>query len=867
MPEQYVKPTETFSALALARQALNEHRPHTAAQLYRLVNCFWPDLQRVQTTRDIILPHRQPTLPALTVLIWCDSTSALSHKLLQLSAQPYPVQQVILYASSIDMQAALSLMLSKMKTALTVTVATDVAGSLNLMWQQYVVKGITDGQMSLAITLDAPLEPVDFYQLIARELYSPASCLTQFKDTLGAETTINGHTLPPLALVLTLNSTLNNEDLTVALAWLSQHFSLKVYLTAASPEWVFDNIFVMRLLESGLIERLQITDQQQFFARDSIEFIKKLSSQSLYLCNAAQCARHIFALYRFYHQATQNILDPYEIVACLSSSNAGLLFSDDAIPSSFLVSLFGFPNVAASACGFSTSTAVARLGGFPAYSRLPLCYGSVSFGDIEQWWLLSNSHTERAAKLRTIPLELALTEQRCLLFDLQPAVVCEDAQSDLLCGDYTRLRRWLLTARVMPVMHTPKALPPARFLMTNYNKAPFLADSLYSVVLQTYRDCHVLVMDDASSDNSLDVLVALQRWLPPNFIEISSGSGKEGTYRLRNRAISTYVDSDTLYLVNDADDFSTARRAELQSAFLFEQGLLYTFADIIRVNVQGEVLTLDGVVERYGTASFCAAAAIHKKYGYYENLRKGADTEFIERLTRFAPKALGRWWRYPLLFQSFDGNNLTNDIYTVTHDGALAQDISSRSPYIALFRTRHNKLLTDWLPQRFSADNSEFPAAYLTTLPDFFMPAAKVTATDDSTVLQQFTAQMLHQAGFEPLPAGVSLAFQQQALVVTTELASESHAYLMLKQRFSPQQFQSNQFNSVALYFEVAQQLGISACLIYQDEQGQQISHQFFWANQLMPVKLAANCYQVQLGFRLQGSGTATISMLEVHAR
>jgi len=49
-------------------------------------------------------------------------------------------------------------------------------------------------------------------------------------------------------------------------------------------------------------------------------------------------------------------------------------------------------------------------------------------------------------------------------------------------------------------------LPTVSIIVPNYNHAPFLAQRLDSIFNQTYQDFEVVLLDDASSDNSVEIL-------------------------------------------------------------------------------------------------------------------------------------------------------------------------------------------------------------------------------------------------------------------------------------------------------------------------------------------------------------------------
>ncbi|MCC5450277.1 glycosyltransferase family 2 protein [Rheinheimera sp. UJ51] len=767
-----------------------------------------------------------------------------------------------MYANAVATHTKLKAKLPLQNQTRRVSLADELMPALVDMMQYHYLQHSKAEQLLLPLSINDNPTPLSFYQRLAAELYSPGASLIPNPNHVFA---IKADTLPLLSIVLTLHTELENNDLFDVLGFLAKQFKLHVYLSAATPELVLENTYCMSLLKSGLVERLQITDQAYFFAHDTVEFIKKLNTKEVFVCNAEQLIRHSFALLKFYYVSNRGLLDQYEIAIAIEPLQAAKLLAEDVLPVHVLQNVFGKKDYAKKTNCFTTTSAVSRIGSLATFRQLALNIGACAVGQIDQWWQLGVLNSS-AKGLKVIPLELALPENQFLLFDLQPAAVFDDPLYRYIPPSRQVLRRWLICARIMPQVKPAANVKPARFIMTNFNKAQFLADAIYSVLLQSHPDCKVLLLDDNSTDDSLAKLDALQRFLPKGFLNIEKGAGKEGTYRLRNRAIANCEHTNTVYLVNDADDLSCARRAELQMAQLSVENRLYTFADIVRVTSQGEVLALDGATERYGTASFCAPAAIHQTYGYYENLRKGADTEFIERLAYFAPKNVGYWWRYPVLFQSFDGNNLTQDIYTVTAQGALAQDISARTPYMQLFRERHKRLITAWLPLCFTADNLVFPADYLATLPDFMLPGSVAKNNADTHHLTTLNASKLFSLTFEAEPPLLKTSLQTSVLHIDSHLAAKQHAYLLFASKMSPDTWQGQQAQQTAIYFDVENTVGISFCLIYQDSQGNQISHQFFWANQLMPVKIPNGCKQVQLGFRLQGPGTADIKQIELKA-
>ncbi len=112
----------------------------------------------------------------------------------------------------------------------------------------------------------------------------------------------------------------------------------------------------------------------------------------------------------------------------------------------------------------------------------------------------------------------------------------------------------------MPPGTTPA--PRVTIVMAVYNAAPFLREAIASVLAQTFRDFELIVVDDASTDDSLAILKSLD---DPR-IRILTHPTNQGASRSRNDAI--VAARGTLIAIMDADDICAPTRLEEQVAFL-----------------------------------------------------------------------------------------------------------------------------------------------------------------------------------------------------------------------------------------------------------------------------------------------------------
>ncbi|MGE6419450.1 hypothetical protein ACQKDY_17105 [Alteromonas macleodii] len=99
---------------------------------------------------------------------------------------------------------------------------------------------------------------------------------------------------------------------------------------------------------------------------------------------------------------------------------------------------------------------------------------------------------------------------------------------------------------------------------------------------------------------------------------------------------------------------------------------------------------------------------------------------------------------------------------------------------------------------------------------------------------------------------------------LVSELAAEQHEYLMVMETSDSTILDVLQKDDMGLFCKALGNLGICFVVIYLNEDGEKLSHQFFWVNQAMPVNMPPECRKVQLGFRIQGKGTCDFEAVEV---
>ena len=121
--------------------------------------------------------------------------------------------------------------------------------------------------------------------------------------------------------------------------------------------------------------------------------------------------------------------------------------------------------------------------------------------------------------------------------------------------------------------------PLVSVIMPCYNMERFVADTIHSVIGQTFANWELLVVDDASTDGTVALVQALAE--KDHRIDISINSEHAGIAPTRNRCIQKAKGRFFAFL--DADDLWHPEKLERQLHFMLERqiGFSYTTYDLI----------------------------------------------------------------------------------------------------------------------------------------------------------------------------------------------------------------------------------------------------------------------------------------------
>jgi glycosyltransferase involved in cell wall biosynthesis len=166
-------------------------------------------------------------------------------------------------------------------------------------------------------------------------------------------------------------------------------------------------------------------------------------------------------------------------------------------------------------------------------------------------------------------------------------------------------------------------------VMPIYNAERTLGSAIESILNQTYRNFKLILVDDSSTDNSLNIA---KSYTYDKRVELYFNKENRGAYYSRNLGLYKFKDKPWgFFTTHDADDMSFPDRF---------QNLVRT-SSVKNVNgVQDVFERIDYKTQKIKSRNLTIAHALFKRkvfeeIGYFELVRFGADWEYWARLTTF----------------------------------------------------------------------------------------------------------------------------------------------------------------------------------------------------------------------------------------
>ena len=218
-------------------------------------------------------------------------------------------------------------------------------------------------------------------------------------------------------------------------------------------------------------------------------------------------------------------------------------------------------------------------------------------------------------------------------------------------------------------------------VMPVYNAEATLANALDGLLKQSYRNIHVVIVNDASTDKSLEI--AKKYRAEDSRITLISNHQNRGAYYSRNIGLYKYRSAKWGYFTtHDADDISYSNRVSLMVSIL-KNPLVAAVQDTFE---RKHLSTKKSISVSLTLAHAMFPRKIFDKVGYFEEKRFGADWEHWARVVLYA-KANGMTTKS---IKKTQGESFVSD-----NNLTVQVPINSiqRSNYIKQSREKHQKML------------------------------------------------------------------------------------------------------------------------------------------------------------------------------
>lgn len=261
----------------------------------------------------------------------------------------------------------------------------------------------------------------------------------------------------------------------------------------------------------------------------------------------------------------------------------------------------------------------------------------------------------------------------------------------------------------LQVAHTPSPeLPPANcplvsVIMTCHNTEEYIEEALNSLLLQTYPNLEILVIDDNSSDNTFAIVERMAKAY--GRIKAHRLNVNLGTYYAKNLGI-TKAKGEIIFF-HDSDDVCHHERiARCVAHLLAHPKAIAVRCAYARVETEyNNVIRLNNHAYKLGLITLGVRKQAFAQVGYFNNTTCASDDEFYHRLVAKYGRQQIVGLMLPLYFNTMRADSLFVDMVEWTNRFSITQELS---PMRANYSSTFKKFLEQTPPQKYK-DYFTFP--------------------------------------------------------------------------------------------------------------------------------------------------------------
>lgn len=201
--------------------------------------------------------------------------------------------------------------------------------------------------------------------------------------------------------------------------------------------------------------------------------------------------------------------------------------------------------------------------------------------------------------------------------------------------------------------------PLVSVLIPTYEGASRITTALNSLINQTWKNIEIIVIDDGSSEENLSILRDIcAKYRDVRLVE----QGKNlGAYPARNLGLE--VARGQYVTVHDDDDWSHAQKIELQAKSLeADSSLDANMSKHVRATESLRFVRINKnpMLAQKNMSSLMFRREVFAKIGVWDDVNRGGDAEFFDRLKRIGDGKIKVVSPVPLSFTRTHNNSLTS---------------------------------------------------------------------------------------------------------------------------------------------------------------------------------------------------------------
>lgn len=186
--------------------------------------------------------------------------------------------------------------------------------------------------------------------------------------------------------------------------------------------------------------------------------------------------------------------------------------------------------------------------------------------------------------------------------------------------------------------------PLVSVILCNYNSSETIENSIKSIIIQTYKNVELIIIDDCSDDKSYEEICKLKEKYKDKIsnFEVYKNETNMGVYYSRNFGIKK--SKGDIIAIQDADDISDKNRLLISVNELIKRNVDFVLSNCVKICDYDKLSSISVAM-----ATLVVKRDFYERYGYYdETTRHSGDLELLDRAyyIRYGRYEMDNFWYF-----------------------------------------------------------------------------------------------------------------------------------------------------------------------------------------------------------------------------